>query len=120
MKDERIPDQLRELPLAKAPDSIWTSIEASLEASRNTQAAPARAWRPVWAWGIAAVAVIAMGVGSWIFTRYSTRTPKAAWEVVRMDGKLTEPGKIEVADFPEQNSSGCRLISTTSWYRVMA
>ncbi|HEY1760727.1 MAG TPA: FecR domain-containing protein [Bryobacteraceae bacterium] len=92
-------DELRDLPLVKAPDSIWTSIEASLDTSIKPQP---RTWRPAWAWAIAAVAVAVLGAAAW----YSlTRPPKPAWDVVRVDGKLTEHGKIQVGEWLQTDSS---------------
>ncbi len=94
MKDQRIEDWLRDLPLAKAPDSIWTSIEASLDAPMaGRRPAPLRAW------GMAAGVVLAIGV--W----WALRPPKAAWEVERVDGQLTEHGKIEVGEWLQTGAS---------------
>ena len=93
-------DDLRSLPLMKAPDSIWKSIEASLDA--QAVAAPKRVLRPVWAWGIAAVAAaLVVGTGAW----FKTRPPKAAWDVERVDGKLIERGKIEVGEWLQTDGS---------------
>jgi hypothetical protein len=97
-------DELGNLPLAKAPDSIWTSIEAALDAGLK----PKRVFRPwVWAGGLAAAA--ALGIG--IFTWYALRAPKAAWEVVRLDGtpsvgsRLIEHGRIEVGEWLQTDAS---------------
>lgn len=104
MKDPLMKDELGNLPLAKAPDSIWTSIEAALDAGLK----PKRVFRPwVWAGGLAAAA--ALGIS--IFTWYALRAPKAAWEVVRLDGtpsvgsRLIEHGRIEVGEWLQTDAS---------------
>ena len=104
MKDPTMNDERRNLPLVKAPDSIWTSIEAALEAGLK----PKRVFRPsVWAMGFAASA--ALGVG--VFTWYALRAPKAAWDVVRLEGmpsvgsRLIEHGKIEVGEWLQTDAS---------------
>jgi hypothetical protein len=102
MKNEPMKDQFRNLPLVKAPDSIWLSIEASLEAPL-----PRRKPAPFRAWGIAAATLIAVSASAW----YATRPPKAAWEVVRMDGKLTEHGKIKVGEWLQTDASSKVRIS---------
>jgi hypothetical protein len=97
-------DELRNLPLAKAPDSIWASIEASLDAPlAGRRAAPLRVLR----WGIAAAALIAVSAGAW----YATRPPKAAWDVVRVDGTITEHGKIAVGEWLQTDGSSRARIS---------
>jgi hypothetical protein len=104
MKDPSMKDILGDLPLAKAPDSIWTSIEAALEADVK----PKQVFRPtVWAWGLAAAA--ALGIG--MFTWYALRAPKAAWEVMRVEGgptiesRLIDHGKIEVGEWLQTDAS---------------
>jgi len=54
---------------------------------------------------VAAAAVIAVGV--W----FMTRPPKAAWDVVRVDGKLTKHGKIEVSEWLQTDGSSRARIS---------
>jgi hypothetical protein len=99
-------DELRDLPLVKAPDSIWESIEASLDARAGRRSAPLRlAGRRPASLAVAAAAVIALGVW-WV-----TRPPKAAWDVVRVEGKLTEHGKIEVGDWLQTDGSSRARIS---------
>jgi FecR protein len=104
MKDPMMNDELGNLPLVKAPDSIWTSIEAALDAGIK----PKRVFRPsVWAMGLAAAA--ALGVG--VFTWYALRAPKAAWDVMRLEGtpsvgsRLIEHGKIEVGEWLQTDAS---------------
>ena len=95
-------DELRDLPLAKAPDAIWASIEASLDAPVAEGARPKRVWRSAWGWGIAtAAAVLVISVGGW----FMTRPPKAAWDVERMNGALTEHGKIAVGEWLQTDGS---------------
>jgi hypothetical protein len=104
MKEPATNGELRDLPLAKAPDSIWTSIEASLDAPlAGRRPGPLSALR----WGIAAAALIAVGAGAW----YATRPPKAAWDVVRVDGALTERGKIAVGEWLQTDGSSRARIS---------
>jgi len=78
-----IKDQLRDLPLVKAPDSIWASIEASLDPSLD-QGVGSResARRPWWVWGFSSAVACGLAILGW----YGTRPPKAAWDVVRLDG----------------------------------
>lgn len=97
-------DELGSLPLVKAPDSIWTSIEAALDAGIK----PKRVFRPsVRAMGLATAA--ALGVG--VFTWYALRAPKAEWDVVRLEGtpsvgtRLIEHGKIEVGEWLQTDAS---------------
>jgi hypothetical protein len=75
---------LDHLPKVKAPDAIWTSIEAALEEPRS----PAR--RP-WLWAFAAVAVLALlavgywsvghQAGEWIETDSKSRTTLRIGEI---------------------------------------
>ncbi len=65
-----------QLPLAKAPDAIWRSIEAALDAER----APARRLWP--AWILAGAALAAIGVIGW----FVTRPPAPAWQVSTLQG----------------------------------
>lgn len=104
MKDPVIKHDLGNLPLVKAPDSIWTSIEGALAAGVK----PRRVFRPSgWAWGLAAAASLGIGMFTW----YATRVPKAAWEVVRVGGapsvgsRLVEHGKIQVGEWLQTNAS---------------
>lgn len=104
MKDPTMNDELGNLPLVKAPDSIWKSIEAALDGGIK----PKRVFRPsVWAMGFAAAA--ALGVG--VFTWFALRAPKAAWDVVRLEGmpsvgsRLIEHGKIEVGEWLQTDAS---------------
>jgi hypothetical protein len=61
-------DALEHLPLAKAPDAIWPSIEAALERKRVRRS---RHWHWSWAWAAVAAAVL-FGVIYW-------RTERRGW-----------------------------------------
>ncbi|HEY4360478.1 MAG TPA: FecR family protein [Bryobacteraceae bacterium] len=71
-------DQLKDLPLVKAPDSIWTSIEASLD----NGAPPRRASRRAWGLVLAAACSVAVAILVW----QAKKTPPVSWDVVRLDG----------------------------------
>src|ERR1700733_11727583 len=58
---EREQDILKHLPLVKAPDAIWASIEAALEEHR----APQRTARRPWRWAFAAVGALALLIGGY-------------------------------------------------------
>ena len=111
MKDPAMKDALRNLPLAKAPDSIWKSIEAALDAG---VAEPKRVSRPS-VWVVVAAAAAALAIG--MFTWYANRAPKAAWEVVRVEGtpslgaRRIEHGKIEVGEWLQTDASSRARIS---------
>src|SRR5258708_7517992 len=65
------------LPAAKAPDAIWTSIEAAYSQRRPQRSPAVHGWRLA----LAALAVVAVA-GFWIMTyRSETR-----WDVVRVQG----------------------------------
>jgi hypothetical protein len=101
-------NELRDLPLAKAPDSIWASIEASLDAPlAGRRPAPLRVLR----WGIAAAALIAVSAGALLITR----PPKAAWAVERMHGKIAEHGKIEVGEWLQTDGSSRARITLSGF-----
>jgi hypothetical protein len=86
-----------------APDQIWTSIEAKLEAGSHEK--PPRAWR--WAFAATVVLVVA-GIGYW---RVATGSV-ARWDVVRLDGApvvgakhIRGTGKIGAGEWMETDSS---------------
>jgi len=104
MKDPMMNDELGNLPLAKAPDSIWASIEAALDGGIK----PKRVFRPsMWAMGLAAAAAVGVGVFTW----HVLRAPKAAWDVVGLEGtpsvgfRFIEHGKIEVGEWLQTDAS---------------
>lgn len=107
--------QLRDLPLVKAPDSIWTSIEAALDSTEaSLDAAPQRVrratWARGWAWGIAAAVALVLSVGAWMITR----PPKAAWEVARVKGGQTEKGSISEGEWLQTDASSRARITLSN------
>lgn len=93
-------DDLQKPPLVKAPDSIWTSIEAELD--RPTQSTPPR--RTWLRWALAAAAVVALGSAAW----FRTRPPKAGWDVVRADGSR---GKIAVGEWLQTGAASTATLT---------
>jgi len=77
-----------QLPLLKAPDSIWRSIEAALDAKRKPRTNLFAAWR----WATAALVVI--GAVSW----YATRPELPSWQVSRLEGSAAV-NKIKVGEW---------------------
>lgn len=65
------------LPLAKAPDSVWTAIEAVLDAGPEPVRRPRR---PFWIAALAAAAALLLAVFVWY------RIPQQGWQVVRLAG----------------------------------
>jgi hypothetical protein len=80
MPDEKPPAgpiEPGQLPLAKAPDAIWRSIESALDAGAGEpRIRPFRAWQ----WVAASVAMI--GAIAW----YASRPPVPTWQVSRLEG----------------------------------
>ena len=106
-----------DLPLAKAPDSIWTAIEASL-----TEPRPSGSGHPnlprilprrhLWIGALAAAASLATAIFIWY------RTPRPAWEVVRLDGSpsiaskpMAAVAKIGVGQWLQTDASSRARIS---------
>jgi hypothetical protein len=92
-----------QLPVVKAPDAIWGSILASLDA----EGAPLRSgfrW-----WQFAAAFAVLIGVaGVW----YSSRPKPPSWEVVRLDGapsvgskSVADTGRIAVGEWLQTDAS---------------
>ncbi|HEY7336405.1 MAG TPA: FecR domain-containing protein [Bryobacteraceae bacterium] len=107
-------DDLQGLPLAKAPDSIWTSIESALETRLKAERVSRR---PVWIALAAAGAALSIGVFVW----RDMRPPKASWEVVRLDGKpsvgskpMGDSGKIAVGQWLQTDASSRARIDVGS------
>ena len=74
------------LPLVEAPEAIWRSIEAALEARRPRQAQPFIRWR----WAAVATAMLALsGAAYWRLAQ----PPGAQWEVLRLAGSPSVAGK---------------------------
>jgi len=77
-----------QLPLVKAPDSIWRSIEAALDAKPEPRTNSFAAWR----WATAALVVV--GAVSW----YATRPELPSWQVSRLEGSAAV-NKIKVGEW---------------------
>ena len=99
------PDKLRSLPLAKAPDRIWVSIEDALDApvkptgSRRTG---------VWAWSLPVAAAAACIALVWHFDN----APKVGWRVVRLEGNpvvrsrpISDAGTMAVGEWLQTDGS---------------
>ena len=81
-----------QLPLVKAPDAIWRSIEAALDA-RDAKVSPRRTGLfAAWQWAAASVLVI--GAVSW----YVTRPELPSWQVSRLEGSAAVD-KIKVGEW---------------------
>jgi len=74
-----IRELLRGLPLVKAPDSVWNSIEASLKRPARER----RGIAPRFIWVAAAMLVLAIGGAAYL---YIVQGSKARWSVVRNGG----------------------------------
>jgi len=88
------PIEQGDLPLVKAPDSIWKSIEATLEAKPE----PRRTGVFRWQWAAASLAVV--GVIFWIATRPSA----PAWRVSILEGSPSVD-KIKVGEWLQTDAS---------------
>ncbi len=97
MPDERPPlgpIEPGQLPLAEAPDTIWRSIEAALDAG----AARRRRFWPVWMMSAASLAVVV--AAAW----FVMRPVPTAWDVSRLAGSPTVE-KIKVGEWLETDAS---------------
>jgi hypothetical protein len=85
-----------QLPLVQAPDAIWRSIEAALDAG-----VPQRRtfWRPQ-VWVLAAALLALIGAVSW----YGMRPARAAWPVTRLEGSPSA-GTIKVGEWLQTDAS---------------
>jgi hypothetical protein len=84
-----------QLPLVKAPDSIWRSIEGALDTP-----VPQRR-RVLWpAWALAAASVAVVGAISW----YATRPSQPGWQVSRLEGS-TSVDEIRVGEWLQTDAS---------------
>jgi len=105
MRDDKPPlgpIESGQLPLVKAPDSIWSSILASLDEDR----APVR--RGTHWWVLAAAFSLASAVVLWL----TIRPKPPSWEVSRLDGapsvgsrRLTDSGRIAVGEWLQTDAS---------------
>ncbi len=91
--DER--DLLDHLPKVKAPDAIWTAIEAALEEHRPPRRSAVRQWQRAFA-SVAVLALLAVGywsvrhrAGGWIETDSKSRTTLRIGEIGFVE---VEPG----------------------------
>lgn len=100
IKNDRFADAVRKLPVVRAPDSIWNSIEAALDKP------PVR--MPVLRFAIAFLLLIGI-FGYWYSAHWSTR-PK--WEVVRLEGapsvgfmRIHETGRIAEGEWLQTDAT---------------
>src|SRR5882724_4614276 len=111
---------LDHLPIAPAPDTMWTSIEAALNEHRPYRSAPTRRWRLA----LATLAVAAVGATYWAVThRLDTQ-----WELVQIHGKPAV--RIAAGKWIETDSSstatvkvgdlGSVEVSTNTRLRIVA
>ncbi len=91
------------MPVAGAPDAIWDSILASLDAGRVPTRSGFRWWQFAAAFSLLIGAVLL-----W----YSTRPQPPSWEVVRLDGspsvgskRVAETGRIAVGEWLQTDAS---------------
>lgn len=105
IKDKRLP-----LPLVKAPDSIWTSIEAALDSGKESQPISRHPiFRPwVWAASLSAAAAVVICLLPW----HRVTAPKAGWAVVRLYGNpsvgskpIGDAGRIAEGEWLQTDSS---------------
>lgn len=74
------------LPAVEAPETLWSSIEAALDARQPRQTETVPRWR----WAVAATVILALaGAAYWRFAH----PPGARWEVVRLAGSPSVGGK---------------------------
>ena len=84
-----------QLPLVKAPDAIWRSIESALDAKPE----PRRTGLfPAWRWATASLVLI--GAIAW----YATRPAVPAWPVSRLEGSAAVD-KIKVGEWLQTDAS---------------
>jgi FecR protein len=98
-----------QLPVVKAPDAIWDSVLASLDAGRMPERGGFRWWQLAAAFSLLTGAVLL-----W----YSTRPKPPSWEVVRLDGspsvgstRVSETGRIAVGEWLQTDASSRARVS---------
>ena len=84
-----------QLPLVKAPDAIWRSIEAALDAKPEPRRTNLFA-----AWQWAAASVLVIRAVSW----YATRPELPSWQVSRLEGSGAVD-KIKVGEWLQTDGS---------------
>ena len=103
MPDEKPPAgpiEPGQLPLVNAPDAVWRSIEAALDAGVKPRRTGLFSM-PAWQWAAASLALIgAVGIGAW----YVTRPAPPSWQVARLEGSPSVE-KIKVGEWLETNAS---------------
>jgi hypothetical protein len=109
MKPPLGPIEPGQLPMVKAPDAIWDSVLASLDAGRVPERSGFRWWQFATAFSLLIGAVLL-----W----YSTRPQPPSWEVVRLDGspsvgskRVAETGRIAVGEWLQTDASSRARIS---------
>lgn len=110
------------LPQLSAPDSLWRDLQMRLAAEDTTAARKhsrvfSNAWRPGFA-GVAALLLLAVGVGAWWFYPRDTRP---FWEVARLNGaprigssQMDEKGRLAVGQWLETDSNSRAQIAVGS------
>ncbi|HVY92238.1 MAG TPA: hypothetical protein VHA14_05805, partial [Bryobacteraceae bacterium] len=99
-QDEKfVRDAFEHLPVVKAPDSIWNSIETSLDASSHIP--ERRAFWLRWRWALAAVAAALVAAVA-LYWRSSTR-PR--WEVTLTSGGRTSQEAVRAGDWLQTDAS---------------
>jgi hypothetical protein len=101
MPDEKPPAgpiEPGQLPLAKAPDAIWRSIESALDEG----VAPRRnSFWPAWAWAATAASLAIVGLGVYWYT---ARPSQPGWQVARLEGSPAVE-VIKVGDWLQTDAS---------------
>ena len=81
MPDEKPPSgpiEPGQLPLAKAPDAIWRSIEAALDAGTRPRR---KIFSPKWTWALACGSLAVVGIYF-----YTALRPQVGWQVASLQG----------------------------------
>ena len=97
--EEQLAAALKRLPVVRAPDAIWNSIEASLD---NQAVRPERP--QVRRWNLWAFAVTAAALALIAFALYRRSTPKVRWEVVRTTGTQAHKESVVAGDWLETDA----------------
>jgi hypothetical protein len=93
-KDDQLASLVKKLPVVKAPESVWHSIEAALDRPPKP--------RIYWLRYAAALVAVVAAVGYW----YATRPAKARWEVEHLDSSshITATGSFGVGEWLQTDS----------------